>query len=229
MTLYSTIERPAVGAGIAAPLPLIHADAHLLAFNKPSGLLSVPGRGPDKQDCLASRAQTQWHDALVVHRLDMATSGLIVMARGLEMQRRLSASFANRQTAKDYVALVDGWLAEDSAEIDLPLICDWPNRPRQIVDHAIGKAALTRWQVLAREQDPLGQLQTRVLLSPITGRSHQLRVHMQAIGHPILGDSLYAPPNVLARAPRLLLHAWKLDLPHPEHGTQLCLTCTPPF
>ncbi|KAF1020773.1 MAG: Ribosomal large subunit pseudouridine synthase A [Paracidovorax wautersii] len=214
----------------AAPLPpVLFADNHLLAFDKPSGLLSVPGRGPDKQDCLAARARARWPDALVVHRLDMATSGLIVMARGLEMQRRLSAAFADRETAKEYVAVVDGWLASDAGEIALPLITDWPNRPRQMVDHAIGKPSLTRWQVLARSHDGQGHAQTRVALFPVTGRSHQLRVHLQAIGHPILGDALYAPPAALARAPRLLLHACALALPHPATGQPLALRCEPPF
>lgn len=209
--------------------PVLFADDHLLAFDKPSGLLSVPGRGPDKQDCLAARAQSRWPDALVVHRLDMATSGLIIMARGLEMQRRLSAAFADRQTTKEYVAVVDGWLADDTGEIDLPLITDWPNRPRQMVDHTIGKPSLTRWQVLARSQDGQGHAQTRMALFPVTGRSHQLRVHLQAIGHPILGDALYAAPAALARAPRLLLHASALTLPHPATGQPLALRCDPPF
>lgn len=215
----------------AAPggLRTLHADAHLLAFDKPSGLLSVPGRGADKQDCLAARAQARWPDALVVHRLDMATSGLIVMARGIDMQRRLAASFAARQAAKEYVAVVDGWLARDDGEIDLPLITDWPNRPRQMVDPARGKPSLTRWRVLQRDADPEGRPRTRVALFPVTGRSHQLRVHLQAIGHPILGDGLYAAPGACERAPRLLLHALRLALPHPAQGRAIALCAPAPF
>jgi tRNA pseudouridine32 synthase/23S rRNA pseudouridine746 synthase len=229
LTLLAPLRTPTTAPLDADALCVLYADAGLLAFDKPSGLLSVPGRGSDKQDCLIGRAQTRWADARVVHRLDMATSGLMVLARGLEMQRRLSASFAERHTTKDYLAVVDGWLPAERGEIDLPLIADWPNRPRQKVDHQLGKAALTRWQVLARERDAQGHAQTRVLLSPVTGRSHQLRVHLLALGHPILGDTLYAPATVQARAPRLQLHALRLCLPHPADGRPLELHCPAPF
>jgi tRNA pseudouridine32 synthase/23S rRNA pseudouridine746 synthase len=205
---------------------LIHVDDALIAANKPAELLSVPGRGPQNADCLAVRVQALHADALVVHRLDMATSGLIVFGRGAAMQRALSIAFARRQVEKTYIALVAGLVAEDSGEIDLPLIADWPNRPRQQVDRANGKPSLTRWRVLARDA-ALGR--SRLALSPVTGRSHQLRVHLQAIGHPILGDTLYAPPDVARAAPRLLLHASRLQLPHPASGHGLDLQSPAPF
>jgi tRNA pseudouridine32 synthase/23S rRNA pseudouridine746 synthase len=198
----------------------LHEDEALLAFDKPAGLLAVPGRGPAKQDCLATRVLARWPDALVVHRLDQATSGLMLFARGADMQRRLSADFAARRIHKQYVALVAGHLDADSGRIDLPLAADWPNRPRQQVDAAHGKASLTSWQVLQRAAG-----HTRLALQPLTGRSHQLRVHLAAIGHPILGDALYGG----AAAPRLMLHATALQLEHPSHGSRLHLHCAPPF
>lgn len=202
------------------PCDALYEDAHLLVFDKPAGLLSVPGRGPDKADCLSARAQRRWPDALIVHRLDQATSGLIVMARGLAMQRALSAAFAERRVHKSYVALVHGRTDEAATddgwqEIDLPLIVDWPNRPRSKVDHAIGKPSRTRWRPLAYDA---AADRTRLQLAPVTGRSHQLRVHLQAIGHPILGDELYGPPD---GAPRLMLHAESLALAHPASGQAL--------
>jgi len=210
-------------------LRVLYADDHLLAFDKPSGLLSVPGRGADKQDCLATRALAQWPDARVVHRLDQPTSGVIVFARGLGMQRALSDAFARRRVDKRYVAIVDGWPGGDAGTIDLPLIADWPNRPRQMVDHLTGKPALTRWSVLSREIAADGTRCARLALSPETGRSHQLRVHLQAIGHPILGDALYADEAARARAPRLLLHAERLLLVHPATGTELRIESQPSF
>ena len=210
-------------------LRVLHADDHLLAFDKPSGLLSVPGRGADKQDCLATRALAQWPDARVVHRLDQATSGVIVFARGLEMQRALSDAFATRQVDKRYVAAVEGWPDEEAGTIELPLIADWPNRPRQMVDHLTGKPALTRWSVLSREIAADGTRCARLALSPETGRSHQLRVHLQAIGHPILGDALYADEAAQARTSRLLLHAEALSLVHPATSDELRIESPPPF
>ena len=195
----------------ASALPVIaHLDERLLVADKPAGLLCVPGRGPERADCLSARMQAIWPDALVVHRLDMATSGLVVFGRGAAMQRALSIAFAERRVDKRYEAVVAGLLADDAGEIDLPLAADWPNRPRQQVDHASGKPSLTRWQVLAR--DTL-QGTTRLALTPVTGRTHQLRVHLAAFGHPILGDALYAPPPWAQAAPRLLLHACTLSLP----------------
>ena len=212
-------------------LDLVHIDAHLLVVEKPAGLLSVPGRGADKQDCAAARVQRQYPDALVVHRLDMATSGLLLMARGAEMQRRLSRAFADRQVRKRYVAVVAGYLdaaAPDDAWtlIDLPLAADWPNRPRSVVDLKQGKPSQTQWRVLAYDARADA---TRLELEPVTGRSHQLRVHLQSLGHPILGDGLYAPPDVQARSPRLLLHASALQLVHPATGEPLVWSSTAPF
>lgn len=213
-------------------IALLHADDALLALDKPAGLLSVPGRGADKQDCLSARVQRLYPDALIVHRLDMATSGLLLMARGADMQRRLSMAFEARAVHKRYVAVVaghvpapdgDGW-----GEIDLPLLTDWPNRPLQKVD-AAGKPSLTRWRVLTHEQDAGGRPQTRLELEPVTGRSHQLRVHLQAIGHPILGDALYAAAEEQARSPRLLLHASAVAVPHPVSGAILQLESPVPF
>jgi tRNA pseudouridine32 synthase/23S rRNA pseudouridine746 synthase len=212
----------------------LHEDAALLVFDKPSGLLSVPGRGPEKQDCLSAQVQARWPDALIVHRLDYDTSGLLLMARGPEMQRRLNHAFATRQVHKRYQAVVGGILnpapeTEDGwGLIDLPLALDWPNRPLHIVDYQNGKPSQTRW----RPHLPAlfdGQLATRVDLEPVTGRSHQLRVHLQAIGYPILGDSLYASAEDQARAPRLLLHACRLALAHPASGVALEFESAPPF
>lgn len=200
-------------------------------LDKPAGLLAVPGRGTDKQDCASTRAQAQWPDALIVHRLDMATSGLLLMARGAAMQRRLSMAFASRSVRKHYVALVAGHVPPSAAgwgEIDLPLMNDWPKRPRQMVDPR-GKPSLTRWLVLAHESDDRGRPLTRLALEPVTGRTHQLRVHLQAIGHPILGDALYADADARAHSPRLLLHACELALTHPLTDEALQWHSPPPF
>jgi tRNA pseudouridine32 synthase/23S rRNA pseudouridine746 synthase len=191
---------------------VIYIDDHILVAVKPAGLLSVPGRLPENKDCLITRLQVDYPDALTVHRLDMATSGLMIFARGAEAHRTLSKAFAERQVSKRYIAVVAGELTGDG-EVDLPLITDWPNRPRQKVDYDIGKPSLTRWCALAYEEG-----MTRVELEPVTGRSHQLRVHMMAIGHPILGDVFYAPPEIERLSPRLLLHACRLSLPHPVSG-----------
>ena len=197
--------------------PLVHEDEHLLVFDKPSGLLSVPGLGPDKQDCLSARVQTRWPEAMIVHRLDMATSGLILMARGPEMQKTLSMAFEKRRMHKRYQAVVLGEPlpahdAEGWSRIRLPMRIDYQNRPRSIIDFGRGKPSLTRWQRLGVGPWP-GT--TRLLLEPMTGRTHQLRVHLLAIGHPIVGDPLYAPVEVPPRAERLLLHASELAFEHP--------------
>ena len=189
------------------PLQLVYEDSRMLVADKPAGMLCVPGRGPERADCLASRVLARWPDARVVHRLDMATSGLVLFARGALMQRRLSMLFEQRRLHKRYEAVVHGLLREDSGEIDLPLAADWPNRPRQQVSATLGKASLTRWQVLSRDT---ANGSSRLALLPVTGRTHQLRVHLAAIGHPILGDALYAPPPWDLAAPRLLLHACSL-------------------
>ena len=205
---------------------LLHADHCLLVVNKPSGLLSVPGRGVDKQDCLIRRVQADYPDALIVHRLDFDTSGLLVVARGKEMHRRLSILFQDRRVDKRYVAVVAGKLAPECGEVCLPLIVDWPNRPRHMVVFATGKPSLTRYRV--HSYDAQRQC-SRVELTPETGRTHQLRVHMQALGHPILGDSLYADPASLSMADRLLLHAEHLAFAHPETDEQLNFDCPAPF
>src|SRR3954451_1751033 len=205
---------------------LVYVDEHLLVLEKPAGLLAVPGRGEEKQDCLSVRAQALWPNALVVHRLDMATSGLFLMGRGLHMQRVLSRAFAERQVHKASRAVVAGRLgaAGERGTVALPLMPDWPNRPRQKVDPEHGRASVTQWTVLAHQDDT-----THVALEPVTGRTHQLRVHLQAIGHPIVGDTLYAPPEWAGRAARLLLHASALQLPHPATGEPLDFASPPPF
>ena len=213
---------------------LIYADEALLVLDKPSGLLSVPGRGADKQDCLSLRVQQQFADACVVHRLDMATSGLLLMARGAAMQRLLNAAFAARTVHKRYEALVSGLLqpapdavdAHGWGDITLPIRIDWPQRPRRVIDTELGQPSYTRWRVLAHDG---ASPSTRLALEPITGRSHQLRVHLQAIGHPILGDALYAPPAIAAQTSRLMLHACHLSLTHPISGATLTLDSPAPF
>lgn len=210
-------------------IDVLHVDATCIVLNKPSGLLSVPGRGPDKQDCLSARVQLHYPDTLVVHRLDMSTSGLIVMARSAAAQRALSDAFARRLVSKRYVAVVHGRMAcdnEDWQDIDLPIRVDWPNRPLRVVDMATGQACLTR---VRPDQYDSTKNTTRVLLEPFTGRSHQLRVHMQALGHPILGDALYAPPAVQAMATRLLLHASDLSFPHPTRSEMVDFQCPADF
>lgn len=206
-------------------LDVLYADDALVAVNKPAGMLSVPGRGADKQDCASARVSSQFPDALIVHRLDMATSGLLVFARGVDAQRRMSIAFASREVHKRYVAVVHGRMVDAQGEISLPLIADWPNRPRQKVDLDIGKPSLTRYTILAHD---VPKDTTRVELEPFTGRSHQLRVHLQALGHAIVGDALYAPDHSGA-AERLMLHAYELSLPHPITGTTLRLQSEVPF
>ncbi len=268
------------------PLNVVHADEHLLVLDKPAGLLCVPGRGPDKADCLSARAQALYPDALIVHRLDMATSGLVVFALNDLVQRQLSQAFAERQVHKQYQALVAGTLQEGGSQllgtelatgrdpvvaslgaelstassppmlstpdaspapntphaphthhaphapgwqaIDWPLIIDWPNRPRSKVDLETGKPSLTLWRTLAHELWQ-GLPVTRVALRPETGRTHQLRVHMQALAHPIMGDRLYAPIPLAHAAPRLLLHAQHLQLHHPVTDKLLRLEAALPF
>lgn len=202
---------------------LIYQDDHLLVASKPAGLLAVPGRGADKQDCLAARIQREFADMLVVHRLDMATSGLMVFARGIEMQRLLSQLFRLRKVDKSYVALVAGKPAPATGEVDLPLMADWPNRPLQKVDLQSGKPSLTRYRLLEHDAD---MDRSRILLEPVTGRTHQLRLHMAAIGHPILGDAFYGD---VTTAPRLLLHARSLGFVHPVIGKPLNFINEAPF
>jgi tRNA pseudouridine32 synthase/23S rRNA pseudouridine746 synthase len=219
-------------ATVQDEVQVLYADAALLVLDKPAGLLSVPGRGPDKQDCLSARVQRLYPDALVVHRLDMATSGLLLMGRGTDAQRTLSMAFEARQIDKRYEAVVDGhWTLPTAPDsdwglIDLPLRLDWERRPLSIVDPVDGKPSRTRWRLLGHD----AQAQTsRLALEPVTGRSHQLRLHLAAQGHAILGDAFYATPAVQARAPRLLLHACQLALRHPVDGRALAFESRPPF
>jgi len=211
---------------------VLYKDDSLLVTLKPAGLLSVPGRGPDKQDCLSARIQRNFPDALVVHRLDMATSGLMLMARSPQSQRYLQQALSSRLIEKHYVAIVDGLLqppADDWGLIDLPIGADWNQRPLRQVDPVNGKQSQTRWRVLDQMRQSAGGFTTRVELVPITGRTHQLRLHMQALGHPILGDALYATGAALAKSPRLLLHASTLKLAHPRTAEPLYFTCPPEF
>ncbi|MDY0106594.1 MAG: RluA family pseudouridine synthase [Giesbergeria sp.] len=208
----------------------LHADSDLLVLVKPSGLLCVPGRGPDKQDCLSRRAQQRWPEALAVHRLDQATSGLVLMARTPDVQRRLGRAFELRQVHKRYHAVVAGDMQPlpDGAwmDIDLPIAADWERRPLRIIDPVHGKPSLTRWRLLARDA---GNDASRIELEPVTGRTHQLRVHLAAMGHAILGDALYADSTTHARAPRLLLHAAWLAFEHPGTGQPVEFASPAPF
>ena len=239
------------------PLDVIHADDHIVVLNKPSGLLAVPGKTSDV--CLSLQVQAEFEDALIVHRLDMATSGLMVMARGIAMQRLLNASFSERRVHKRYVAVVQGradgghggygpcsvspargagssfTCAEPIAPIptvegwhtiDLPIIVDWPRRPLRKICHETGKPSTTRWRCTGFDGE---RHISRLELEPVTGRSHQLRVHLQAIGHPILGDTLYAPAQVAAASPRLLLHAAELAFAHPANGEWVSFHCPDGF
>lgn len=206
------------------PVELLYRDENLLLVNKPAGLLSVPGKHPANRDCLITRLQTTFPQARIVHRLDLDTSGIMVVALDADTHRHLNRQFEQRSVAKQYEALVYGVMTKDEYTIDLPLICDWPNRPKQKVDYSSGKPSRTRVSVMCRFGD-----RTHVLLQPLTGRSHQLRVHLSAIQHPILGCDFYAHEQALALADRLLLHATRLELQHPVSGQRLS-GCSPrPF
>lgn len=195
-------------------IPIIYQDDDVIVAVKPNGLLSVPGRAPEHKDCLISRIQQTRPEALTVHRLDCETSGLVVLACNKESQRELSRQFHDREIQKRYIAVVDGLLKDDEGEINLPLIGDWPNRPKQMVDFERGKPSQTFYNVISRSSDT-----TRVALTPVTGRSHQLRVHMLSLGHAILGDSLYAEEPIFAKSNRMLLHALELGFKHPSTET----------
>ena len=205
------------------PLDILHEDAQILVVNKPSGLLSVPGKGEHLADCLLTRVQAVFPTALLVHRLDRDTSGVMVFALTPHAQRHLSMQFEKRSTKKTYVARLAGRLEPKSGTVDLPLIVDWPNRPRQKVCHESGKPAVTEWKVVK-----YGENETRVRLFPKTGRSHQLRVHMLALGHPILGDPLYAE-GPARDFPRLMLHSEELRLLHPDGGVGMTFKSPAPF
>lgn len=205
-------------------LPIVHEDEELLIVDKPSGLLSVPGKAAEHADCVELRAQQHCQAARIVHRLDMDTSGIMVLAKTPSAHRHLGLQFERRKTSKTYIAEVWGSLLSDEGEVDLPLICDWPNRPRQMVCFERGKSALTRWRVLKRSATT-----TRVQLFPVTGRSHQLRVHMLSLGHPILGDRFYAEGEALNASKRLSLHAESLELHHPNGGERVLFSAKCPF
>ena len=206
------------------PIEIIHKDEALLIVNKPSGLLSVPGRLEEHKDSLETRLRDLYPETLLVHRLDVPTSGVMVFALTKAAQRHIGMQFEKRQTRKTYVARVWGNVTEDTGHIDLPLIVDWPNKPRQKVCHETGKPSQTDWVVLEREAEA-----TRVRLHPTTGRTHQLRVHMMAIGHSILGDRFYADDDALVAADRLQLHAEELALRHPIGGAEMVFTAKVPF
>ncbi|MBK5946978.1 RNA pseudouridine synthase [Rhodobacter veldkampii DSM 11550] len=206
------------------PLRVLYTDEAIVVADKPAGLLSVPGRGEDRADCLIARLRTVYPSVLLVHRLDLDTSGVMVFALTAQAQRHLGRQFEDRATKKVYLARLWGHLAPKAGRVDLPLCVDWPNRPRQHVNHEMGRAAQTDWRVIRHELDGT----TRVRLIPLTGRSHQLRVHMMELGHPILGDPLYAT-GPARDFPRLMLHAESLRLRHPETGVHMTFTAPCPF
>jgi tRNA pseudouridine32 synthase/23S rRNA pseudouridine746 synthase len=203
---------------------ILHQDDDVVFVDKPAGLLSVPGRGDALADCLIERLRADFPDIRLVHRLDLDTSGVVVFALNALAQRALGQQFEARKTRKFYVARVWGDVGQTAGHVDLPLIVDWPNRPRQMVCHQTGKPAQTDWTLMRREENGTSRLR----LSPITGRTHQLRVHMQALGHPILGDTLYAT-GPARDFPRLMLHAQSLRLNHPQTGHGMTVTAPVPF
>ncbi|MHA6287727.1 pseudouridine synthase [Maricaulis sp. CAU 1757] len=206
------------------PLPVLHADRHILVLDKPAGLLTVPGRAANHADCLEARARAEYPSARIVHRLDMDTSGVIVLALRHDALVDIGRQFERRLTGKAYVAVVQGEMVATHGRVDQPLITDWPNRPKQHVDAENGRAAVTDYRVIERAAG-----RTRVGLLPLTGRSHQLRVHMAWLGHPILGDNLYADAAALAASDRLCLHAERLEFSHPESGARVCFETPAPF
>ncbi|WP_435236944.1 RluA family pseudouridine synthase [Psychromonas sp. PT13] len=206
-------------------LDIIYQDDDIVVLNKPAGLLSVPGREIKHKDSLALRVLRVWPEACVVHRLDLATSGIIILAMRKSAQSHMGRQFQQKVINKTYYARVEGIIKEDSGLVDLPIRCDWDNRPRQIVDHEQGKQSQTKWQVIKREEHS-----TLVCLTPLTGRTHQLRVHMQAIGHAIVGDEFYATDFGIKLSPgRLALHAGSITLTHPSTNERITFDCPPPF
>lgn len=205
-------------------LDIIYQDTDIIVVSKPAGLLSVPGRDDSKKDCMVSRVQLEFPTARIIHRLDMLTSGIMVLALNADSHRHISIQFEKRKTEKTYVALLWGDVEGDSGRVDLPIGCDWVNRPRQIIDHETGKPSQTDWEVFERNGDT-----TRVVLRPFTGRTHQLRVHMQAMGFPILGDDFYAHEDAFKASDRLCLHAQDLSFYHPTTNEWLELHAPCPF
>lgn len=209
------------------PLRILHHDHEIVLVDKPSGLLSVPGKGEALADCLITRLQGVFPDALLVHRLDRDTSGVMVFALTPHAQRHLGLQFEKRMTKKIYLARVWGRVEGREGTVNLPIIVDWPNRPLQKIDFENGREAITDWRVVRHETDDLGET-TRMRLMPKTGRSHQLRIHMRELGHPILGDSLYAS-GPAREAQRLMLHAESLRFRHPDGGKNLSFSANCPF
>ncbi len=202
-------------------LVIVYQDEHLLAINKPAGLLSVPGRGAELSDCALHRVQARFPTALLVHRLDEATSGLLLFALNPAAQKAASWAFESRQVKKTYTARVHGLMQATEGVIDEPIAKDWPRRPLHFVDQAQGKRAVTRWKLLSKDER---LAQSLLALEPETGRTHQLRVHMQHVGHAIMGDLLYGSAS--DNSPRLMLHASGLHMPHPaQPNEQLDLAC----
>ncbi len=210
-------------------LEIVYQDDDIVVLNKASGILSVPGRLPEHQDCLQNRVQRILPSATIVHRLDMATSGLMIMALNKPAHVIISRQFEQRKTEKTYLARVFGKLEPQIGSVNLPLICDWPNRPKQKVDHENGKKSLTHYKVLSENDETANEATSLVELTPITGRSHQLRVHMLALGHPILGDKLYAHEPALTMSKRLQLHALTLSLFHPTSKAAITFRAPCPF
>ncbi|MFC3050537.1 pseudouridine synthase [Kordiimonas pumila] len=217
------VEPPHYDPPMDPYLEVLYVDEDILVLNKPSGLLSVEGRPEHHKDCLIRRAREQYPSATVVHRLDRDTSGVIVMALNMESHRHISKQFEKRETSKTYIARLSGLISGDKGTVNLPLKIDWPNRPRQKVDFELGREAITHWEVAEREESANA---TRVVFYPITGRSHQLRVHALELGHPIMGDSIYGDEKA---ADRLHLHAAELSLFHPVSGERLTFKAPAPF
>lgn len=233
----SSIPKPLIYAPPSEPLKIIHKDDDLLVLSKPFGLLSVPGKGAHLSDCLETRAKAAFPQALLIHRLDMDTSGLFIMAMNKNAQINLGQQFEQRKVDKTYIARVAGHPEADNGLIDLPLRCDWPNRPMQMVCFEHGKPSKTHWRVLEREQSYRNEnaenrapIETALIeLKPVTGRSHQLRVHLNELGHPILGDMLYAPLSVEKASDRMELHAQNITLHHPKSGKLISFADACPF
>ncbi|MEP4148565.1 MAG: pseudouridine synthase [Halioglobus sp.] len=203
---------------------ILYKDADLLLVRKPDLLLSIPGRHPLNKDCLITRLQQDYPTASIVHRLDLDTSGIMIIPLNKPTHAHISRQFQERRVEKSYHAVVFGVVDQDTGEIELPIRCDWENRPLQMIDHEQGKHALTRYEVLKRMKD-----RTRMLLKPVTGRSHQLRIHMRELGHPILGCDMYAHEEALKMADRMLLHASFIGFEHPTTGEWLTGECAPDF
>lgn len=222
--LFAHMTAPHIVPPCSEPVRTLYSDDQLLIVEKPSGLLSVPGRHPENKDCMITRVREQHPSAQVVHRLDMDTSGLMVVALTPDSHRHLSKQFEQRQTQKTYIAQVYGVPTPNNGTIEAPIICDWPNRPKQKICSETGKPATTHYEVLNAEND-----HARVKLTPVTGRSHQLRIHLAHIGHPILGCAFYAHENALNASPRLLLHAHTLGFTHPSTEHWMAFESTVPF